>query len=156
MAKKGRPSKKKTISLRQVERLAEVGLIEDQIASILDIHPDTLNNYKKKKSPSYWPEFFEALKKGKAKSDSKVEESLYNRALGYEHPEDKIFCTKNGRIVTAKTIKHYPPDSTAMIFWLKNRRKDLWRDKTDLEHSGHLAVTVINKIPRKNGQNHSS
>ena len=91
MAKKGRPSKKKTISLRQVERLAEVGLIEDQIASILDISRETIAQYKNPRGRYYWPEFSYALKKGTAKSDSKVEESLYNRAIGYEHPEDKIF-----------------------------------------------------------------
>jgi hypothetical protein len=32
--------------------------------------------------------------------------------------------------------QHYPPDTVACIFWLKNRRPDLWRDKVGLEHTG--------------------
>jgi hypothetical protein len=30
--------------------------------------------------------------------------------------------------------EHYPPDTTACIFWPKNRRRDKWRDKHEIEH----------------------
>ncbi len=149
MTKKGRPSKKKTISLKQVLKLAEVGLVEDQIAAILGISPDTLNEYKKPTGLYYWPAFSEALKRGKAKSDSRVEKSLYNRAIGYEHTEDKIFCSATGKVTRVRTIKQYPPDPTSCIFWLKNRRKDLWRDKQDIEVSGEVTMMPTIKIDGK-------
>ena len=49
-------------------------------------------------------------------------------ATGYWHPEEKVFC-RNGQIIRVKTIKYYPPDTAACIFWLKNRRPNLWSDR---------------------------
>ena len=60
---------------------------------------------------------------------------LFHRATGYEHPEDDIKSV-NGEIVITPTVKHYPPDTTAAIFWLKNRRPDLWRDKVESALTG--------------------
>lgn len=59
--------------------------------------------------------------------------SLYRRANGYDQPSEKIFCYE-GEVVRADTSTHIPPDTTAAIFWLKNRRPDLWRDKHVQEH----------------------
>jgi hypothetical protein len=63
-------------------------------------------------------EFAEAQKRGKAPADERVVESLYNRTLGF---------TRKG--------KYYPPEVTACIFWLKNRRPDEWRDRQDQRHT---------------------
>jgi hypothetical protein len=134
----GRPSKYDSIDLVQVEKLASLGLIDTEIASILGVCEKTLNVYKKK------PEFLQAIKKGKDKADAKVIESLYRRATGYEHKEDKIF-QHNGEPVIVPTTKHYPPDVTAMIFWLKNRRSKYWRDKQDVEHSGSMHQEISMK-----------
>ena len=129
MKKRGRPSKKPTISLEKVEKLASYGLIDKQIAAILDIGEVTLNEYKKT-----WPEFLKSLKRGKEKADAQVVKSLYQRATGYEHEEIQLFQYK-GQIIPAKVIKHYAPDPVSMIFWLKNRQPDEWRDKQELEHT---------------------
>jgi hypothetical protein len=50
--------------------------------------------------------------------------------MGYSAPEDKIF-NNDGKPLIVPTVKNYPPDTTAVIFWLKNRRPDEWRDKID-------------------------
>jgi hypothetical protein len=115
------------MDLQQVERIAGLGLIDTEIAQILGISEQTLNTYKKK------PEFLEALKRGKLKVDEKVIESLYNRAIGYDNPNAvKIFMPAGAKSpVYAKYTEHYPPDVTAQIFWLKNRRKQDWRDRED-------------------------
>ena len=131
--KGGRPSKQSTISLDQVEKLAGLGLIDTEVAYLLDISEVTLKNYKNKNHASYLPGFLSALKKGKLKSDKEVAKSLFERACGYSCEETKVFCN-DGELIEAKVIKHYPPDPTSMIFWLKNRRKDLWRDKTEVDH----------------------
>ena len=122
-----RPSKIKDINFEQVKKLAAYGMTDKQIADILNIVESTLNLYKKN------PEFSESLKAGKQISDEQVERSLYQRACGYEHPEDKIFCHE-GNIIVKPTIKHYPPDTIACIFWLKNRKKKEWRDVVGIEN----------------------
>ena len=72
---------------------------------------------------------YEALKKGKEIVDIQVENALLKRALGYEYMEERVeISEKDGRKVIQMT-KTVPPDTTAQIFWLKNRRPDQWRDK---------------------------
>ena len=68
-------------------------------------------------------------------SDGEIAQSLFSRAMGYSHPEVHI-SQFEGRIIKTEITKHYPPDTTACIFWLKNRRPDLWRDVHRLEHTG--------------------
>lgn len=123
----GRPSKYQAISLAQVEKLAGYNLKDEEIADVLEICYATLRNYKKN------PDFLAALKKGKDKADNYVVGSLFHRAIGYTHPEEQVFCYR-GQIIRAKTFKHYPPDTIACIFWLKNRRRDEWRDRQEIEH----------------------
>lgn len=71
---------------------------------------------------------------GKGAADAAVASKLFHRATGYEHPEDDIRAV-NGEIVITPTIKHYPPDTTAAIFWLKNRQPAKWRDKQEVDHT---------------------
>ncbi|MBC8488611.1 MAG: hypothetical protein H8D45_21505 [Bacteroidetes bacterium] len=129
----GRPSKFNTIPLKEIEKLSGYGFTDEQIADVFDICVATLKNYKQN------PKFLAALKKGKEKADNYVVGSLFHRAIGYSHPEVQLFCYK-GKIVQKEIMKHYPPDPTAMIFWLKNRQPANWRDRTEIEHSGEIKV----------------
>ena len=124
-----------------LEGWARDGLTNEQIAQQIGINPDTLYTWIKR-----FPEISEALKKGKAVVDNMVENALLKRALGYEVAE-----VTEGPLETAEGIKyeeikrvtkHVPGDVTAQIFWLKNRRPDRWRDKQDVEHSGHMTATT--------------
>ena len=116
---------------------ARFGAIEDEIADELNISPGTLDNWKKTK-----PEFLSALKAGKEASDARVERSLYQRANGYSHPAVKAFMTRDGKIVEHHYIEHYPPDPTSMIWWLKNRRPDRWRDAQHIDAAmGHYILS---------------
>ena len=101
---------------------ARDGLTHEQIAHNCGITTGTLYEWKKK-----YPEIAEALKKGKAWADTQVENALYKRAVGYEFEE---VTYEDGKPVKRVT-KHVSPDVTAQIFWLKNRRPDLWRDRRD-------------------------
>jgi hypothetical protein len=77
-------------------------------------------------------EFLDALKEGKGLADAEVADRLFKRATGYEHAAVKIVANANtGQEHIVNYTERYPPDTTACIFWLKNRRPDLWRDKTD-------------------------
>ncbi|WHP44221.1 hypothetical protein [Pasteurella multocida] len=67
-------------------------------------------------------------------ADANVAERLYKRALGYEAPDVDIRVIEN-KIVETPLIKHYPPDPTSAIFWLKNRQPEKWRDKQVIDHT---------------------
>ena len=81
-------------------------------------------------------DFRNALKVGKAEADNRVERSLYERANGYSYDAVKIFMPAGAKKpVYAPYVEHVPPSDVACIFWLKNRRPDLWRDTHQLEHT---------------------
>jgi hypothetical protein len=110
-----------------------LGAIDDDLAKFFDVCVATIQNWKLKH-----PEFVEAIREGKEVADAKVAESLFNRACGYEHPDTHFSVVSDGQgcgshVEGTETVKRYPPDSTACIFWLKNRRPDRWTDKKDIE-----------------------
>lgn len=118
--------------------LASLGRTDKEIAYELEISVATLNNWKNEH-----PEFLESIKEKKNLVDSLIEDSLLKRAMGYIEKETKVF-QHNGKIITKDINKVILPDTTAMIFWLKNRKPQEWRDtqKIDMGISG----TVENKI----------
>lgn len=122
----GCPTKYKPEYCEQSEKLVALGATDKQIGDFFEVTEQTINNWK-----IAHPEFFESLKLSKEQLDSRVVRSLYERAMGYSHEEEKVF-NNQGEILTHDTVKHYPPDPTAMIFWLKNRQPDQWRDKREI------------------------
>lgn len=118
--------------LLTIQGWARDGLTNEQISHNIGINPKSLYDWIKK-----WPEIEEALRLGKEVIDRKVENALLKRALGYEYDEIKREQSDDGVKVTV-TTKQVIPDTTAQIFWLKNRKPDEWRDKQDINHSGHI------------------
>ena len=119
---------------------ARDGLTDEQIAKNMGISRSTLNEWKKK-----YPDISDTLKRGKEVVDVEVENALLKRALGYSTTEvtrERALNPETGKVelITTKAVtKEVPPDTTAQIFWLKNRRPDLWRDKQNVELSGEVA-----------------
>lgn len=135
--KPGRPSKYKVEFAEQAAKLCKLGATDAQLADFFEVAVSTINLWKVQ-----YKAFSESIKVPKAEADERVEQSLYRRALGYEHDETDIRVVDHA-IIKTPTRKHYPPDTTAAIFWLKNRRPEQWRDKQEVEHSGDLTVQVI-------------
>lgn len=121
---------------------ARDGLADEQIAKNMGISRSTLNEWKKK-----YPDISDTLKRGKEVVDIEVENSLLKRAMGCtvtEEIQELIPNSKTGKpelTTIKKVIKEIPPDTTAQIFWLKNRRPDLWRDKQNVEVEGSISQT---------------
>lgn len=140
-----RPSKYRPEFAEQACKLCKLGLTDKEIARFFEVSEKTLNTWKQT-----YPEFLQSLKGGKTLADAEVASKLFHRATGYEHPEDDIRSV-GGEIVITPTIKHYAPDTTAAIFWLKNRRPDLWRDKVEPEDKGvdlaAVLAELIGKLP---------
>lgn len=118
-------------------KFCKLGATDKDLASAFEVSEQTINAWKDRH-----PEFLESLKAGKGMADAEVASKLFHRATGYEHPEDDIRVVDH-EIVITPMIKHYAPDTTAAIFWLKNRRPDLWRDKVEQVHSGEVTFTKI-------------
>ena len=144
----GRPEKSKEWlspeGLALIEGWARDGMIEDDIAKKMGIVRSTLFAWKNK-----YPEITNALKAGKEVVDRRVESALLKRALGYEYEEVRQISTKkpNGtkEIRVEKVNKVVPPDTTAQIFWLKNRRPDIWRNNPIEERAANGVLEELIK-----------
>lgn len=126
----GRPTKYKAEFAEQGYKLCLLGATDIDLAGFFDTTEATVNAWK-----HAHPQFLESITRGKDQADAEVAAKLFSRATGYEHPEDDI-RSLDGRIVITPTIKHYPPDTPAAIFWLKNRQRAKWRDKIETELTG--------------------
>lgn len=143
----GRPSSFKSEYVKQAEKLARLGATDRDLADFFGVSQQTIDNWK-----SQHAEFLGSLKVGKDEADGRVERSLYMRAVGYEQDAVKIFMPAGAsEPVIAEYRERIQPDTTACIFWLKNRKKDDWRDKQEHEVTGKdgepiqaaIAVTFV-------------
>lgn len=125
-----RPTKFKPEFVALARKAAQLGATDIEIADMLNVHLATLYRWKAEHKA-----LAEALKVGKSVADDRVERALFTRATGFEH-DDVDIRVVDGSVRKTKVRKHYPPDTAAAIFWLKNRRRDKWREKVDLEHVG--------------------
>lgn len=136
-----------------LEAWARDGLTDEEIASRMGINVRSLYNWKNKDV-----RIFQALKRGKEVSDIEVENALRKKALGFRESEQVVSTRKtveyeNGRRVRevsepviTEVEKYYPPDTTAQIFWLKNRKPEQWRDKQEQKIDFSEKVTIIDSI----------
>jgi hypothetical protein len=132
MAQMGRPTKYDAERCPEVAlSLSRKGATNLEVAAELGINIDTLKQWRKT-----YPDFSAALKEGKAVSDAKVEKSLYKRANGYDIDIEETTEYPDGSIQIKRSKKHIPPDTTAQIYWLKNRNPVEWRDRKEIEHTG--------------------
>lgn len=132
-AKVGRPSSYKVSFNDQAEKLCKLGATDTEMAEFFGCAESTLNLWKLEH-----PEFSEAIKRGKMLADASIAERLYQRAMGFEHDSEEIKVVSIGggegsEVVRVPVKKIYPPDSTAAIFWLKNRQRSKWGDKAEVD-----------------------
>ncbi len=134
-----------TEGLILIEAWARDGLTDEQVAKNIGVNRDTLYTWKKK-----YPDISDALKRGKEVVDIEVENALFKKATGFTRTIKKAIKVKEvlyeagkrksekEHIEFADEEIYIPPDTTAQIFWLKNRKPDTWRDKQNVELSGEI------------------
>jgi DNA-binding XRE family transcriptional regulator len=142
MAKTGRPSLFSETHQKIAFAMAKLGATDKQISVEIGITEQTFNNWKKE-----YPSFFESLKTAKQEADEKVEKALYKLATGYKYKAKKPMVVSMGQglgseIEIAEYDEVVQPNTTACIFWLKNRKPAEWRDKQEIQHSGGISVNL--------------
>lgn len=140
MSERGRPSSYDPAYAKQAEKLCLLGATDEQLAEFFEVSSRTIYRW-----IAEFPDFCHALKDGKDVADQRVERSLYHKAVGYTHDAVKIFMPANAtEPVYAPYKDHVAPDTTAMIFWLKNRQPAKWRDR--LEPPVVINVSEISEL----------
>lgn len=137
-----------------LESWARAGLSDQDIASNIGINVRTLYRWRNKSV-----RIRQSLKNGKEVADYKVENALYKKAIGFT-AIDKVVSTKrlveykDGKRVREISVpvvveieRYYPPDTVAEIFWLKNRKPELWREKQEIASCGVGKVEIVDGIP---------
>lgn len=134
----------------QARKLCLLGATDEDLARFFEVAVDTINEWKKRHK-----EFSASIKDGKETADAEVAHSLNERARGYRYIEQQAIKVKevqyeNGKRVSeiehveiVPTERVVPPDSTAAIFWLKNRKKKLWRDRHELTGEDGKAISQL-------------
>jgi hypothetical protein len=133
---RGRPSAYNSTYAEQAKKLCELGATDMELADFFNVDVRTIYNWKHQHE-----DFFQALVVGKDALDNRVERSLYQRAVGYSFNSEKIFSYQ-GEIVRTETVEHVPPETGAAMSWLKNRRGDVWRDKSEIAHNVTMSETA--------------
>ena len=123
------------------------GWLDAKICKLIGVSNVTLCAWKKNN-----PDFLKTVKLDKNKADRDIVVSLRDRALGYSHEEDKIFCNAFGQVTTVKTVKHYPPDPTSIIFWLCNRHPGEWKRNVESKPEGEKDIDWDNIGFRAGGE----
>lgn len=132
--------------------MAKLGATDIELAQALKVSLGTIELWARQH-----PQFLRAVKPPKEVANGRCEQSLFKRANGYSYESEELFqvpyeeeipqgtnqdgstkppiIIRSKRIVREPVIKHVPPDPTSLIFWLKNRKRDHWRDYKAVEHS---------------------
>lgn len=143
--KGGRQTKYDPKLLPDIYRMSKRGHVDEQIARKIGISPSRFSEWRK-----LYPALNEVLKAGKDDPDSAVERSLFRMATGYEREVvEPVFDRKNGEIAYARYKKYFPPNTTAAIFWLKNRRKAQWADTHHIEQTVNVLVDMPQRETRE-------
>lgn len=126
----------------QAAKLCRLGAIDTELAEFFGVGERTIRTWKTEHE-----EFAKALSESKAIADAKVVRSLFERATGYSHPDTHI-SVHQGEVIITPITKHYPPDTTAAIFWLKNRDPEHWRDRQEItgKDGGAIQTTDLSML----------
>lgn len=144
----GAPTKFVPENLKIAERAVMLGFTDNELAVLFDVSEMTIQRWKLANQ-----DFAMVLKIGKQPADDRVERSLFMNAVGYEYVTEKpMVVDKEVQVIQYK--ERVLPNTTAQIFWLKNRRPDLWRDvhRHEIGRPGEFAAMSDEEVARQMAQ----
>jgi len=137
MSNFGRPSAYKPEYCELAHNYCLLGATAEELAGFFDVSRGTINNW-----IASIPEFATALREGRDLADARVARCLFARAVAYSHKVERKVLHR-GEERTISNVVHYPPDTHACIFWLRNRRRQSWREKLDPSEGGAPDVAAL-------------
>ena len=144
--KRGRPTAYKAIYAEQAYAFCLLGADDKKLAELFQVGEATINRWK-----LAHPEFRESTKRAKEGADCQVAAALFQRAIGFSHP-DVHYSISQGEVTVTPITKHYPPEPVCGIFWLKNRQPRLWRDKIEVQAditTSQANIDAVNEMLRE-------
>jgi len=141
----GRPTKYKEEYNEQAYKLCLLGATDKELADSFGVSRSTINQWKIE-----FPDFSDALHKGKIVADAEVAHAFYKKAIGYTYTEKTIEYNKGGDIIKKKAVvKEVIPDAGAALSWLKNRQPKKWRDVTEVKQADEFANKTDQEIDQE-------
>jgi hypothetical protein len=137
----GRPSKYQPEFADQARKLCLLGATDAELADFFEVCEATINNWK-----SEHVGFLESIRAGKVKADAEVADSLFRRATGEEIQLEKVVKRDDGSFEAIRYKSYVPGDPTAAYKWLLNRRRQNWSDKSQVELSGNVTVSKVERV----------
>jgi hypothetical protein len=134
----GHPSDYRPVFAKLAAKMAKLGALDTDFAEAFGVSTRTIERWR-----ATIPEFCRAIKTEQEGATNHVVRSLFHRACGYTVEVRKAFYDKNsGNVLQGVEDQHFPPDTGAAAFWLKNKRPAEWRDRREIDISGNVSVTV--------------
>lgn len=127
----------------EARRACMLGATNEELAALLGVSRTTIHNWMEE-----FPDFRKAIEEGKVAADARVAEKLYQRAIGYERPATRFFANPDGPPTQVDYTYHHAPDTSAAIFWLRNRRREDWREQVEHRHSTSHELLVVLEAAR--------
>lgn len=127
----------------EARRACMLGATNEELAGLLGVSRATVHNWMEE-----FPDFRKAIEEGKVAADARVAEKLYQRAIGYQRPATRFFANPDGPPTRVEYTHHHAPDTAAAIFWLRNRRREDWREQVEHRHSTSHELLVVLEAAR--------
>jgi len=139
----GRPTLYREEYKEQAYNYCLLGATDKEMSGFFGVDEKTFNTWKHEHD-----DFHQSLKNGREIADAEIGRSLHDRAKGYSKKVTKPFYdSKRGEVVYAEYIEEWAPDPTSMIYWLKNRRRTNWKDKTEVELLPDNPIQFVSAVP---------
>jgi hypothetical protein len=136
---RGRPSLYREEYAEQGRKLCLLGATDKEVADFWGVSVQTYYDWQKAH-----PEFLESITSGKVLADAEVAAKLYERACGYVVNAVKLYRQDDGSVLRVPYQIEHPPDTQAASLWLRNRRKQDWRDRHEVEVEDHRESLLDN------------
>jgi hypothetical protein len=127
MSQRGRPTLYRPEYPELARRFCQLGGTNEELADFFEVSRSTIEEWLR-----VHPEFAESVRKGRDLIDMVIVDKLLSRALGYTHVGRK-YVLHQGEEKEVRHVVHYPPDVRACMFWLRNRRRQHWLERTKPE-----------------------
>jgi hypothetical protein len=124
---RGRPSSYRPEYAEQAYKLCLLGATDVELADFFGVNPTTIYVWQRAHV-----EFSKSIRAGKILADAEVASKLFERACGYSHGATKLYRNEDGSVTQVPYTIEYPPDTQAASLWLRNRRRQDWRDRHDV------------------------